>query len=946
MENLYKLKEEFLSIWSEEKVKQMTLEQYTNLNKEDSFCYWLESRTTDLGSIWGGSAYKFGVYKRSDISKVVDADNRRTDGVYAWFIKYGETKEEAFKAVKDIILDIIYAAKNNYIERIDKIDLGPAYKWKIAFLYSDFKVLNIFKYEALKYLSIKNGFDFKKKSSVSVLQKFLLGLKQENEEYFSFAHKLWKQYEESSKKEITISITRKQLFVDWLISHQLNTEIADELDELSEDVLSNGYFNKHIYECVEFYDIYQLLFQKPISENWDNLYEYYYNFSIEQIKKETGIDLNINYAIVTVNNSSEYDYFIKNNIWKGDNKNVYDTFVNRFEKGSQLAIYKWEKNQIKIGALGIVIDNPKNGFELKVKWNDDFEKFYTKLNSDPNNLDFYQIEQEKGIHKIEDIKNVFYKVIINNAPMKQQIKQPLNQILFGAPGTGKTYTTKKLAVEIIDGISYDDKNRDFITDRYEKLSKAEQINFTTFHQSISYEDFVEGIKPVLKSDDESDEDDEKEKKEASIEYEIKNGIFKKMCQLAEGVTAKVEVVDNVDFQNKDFYKMSLGGKHRLEKHNWSIKNNLIFLGWGGDKDFTELNKIKDWKLFRDTFKKDFPDLVKETKYVIQAVYIFQKMKIGDIVVISKGNKIIDAIGIIESEYLYDDTKEIDNYQFRKVKWLATNMNSTTDIFVRKEISQQTIYQFYNDDVKIDAFNENFKKETKIEEPKKYVLVIDEINRGNVSSIFGELITLLEKDKRKGVLKPNKEALVVDLPYSNDKFSVPDNLYIIGTMNTADRSVEALDTALRRRFSFIEMPSKPDLLLTEHISKGIITDSKGNEINLISILTIINERIELLIDKDHQIGHSFLINTNSFDELKLVFKDCIIPLLEEYFFGDFGKIGLVIGGEFIRHKNTKPKFPSNFNYGEDNDISSFTDKIVYEFTSFDDWTANTFTSIYE
>lgn len=943
MENLYKLKEEFLSVWSEEKVKQMTLEEYTNLDRENSFCYWLESRTTDLGSIWGGSAYKFGVYKRSDVSKVVDADNRRTDGIYAWFKKYGHTKEEAFESVKSIILDIIDAAKNNNIELIDKIDLGPAYKWKIAFLYSDFKVLNIFKYEALKYLSIKNGFDFKKKSSVSVLQRFLLGLKPENEEYFSFAHKLWKQYEESSKKEIATSITRKQLFVDWLISHQLNTEIAEELESLSEEVLANGYFNKSIYDCIEYEDFYQIMLQNPMDDNWDNLYEHYFNFSLEYYKNITGIDLKVNYALVTVDNVGEYNYFIENNIWVGNNKNVYDSYVNRFNVGSQLAIYKRENSKLKIGAIGTVLSNPKNGTELNVKWNIDFEKFLVKINSDPNNLDFYEIEPEKGKYKIDDIKSVFYKIQTTNQSI---MKHPLNQILFGAPGTGKTYTTKKLAVEIIDGISYNDKDRNFITDRYEKLFKAEQINFTTFHQSISYEDFVEGIKPVLKTDDENDEDDEKEKKESSIEYEIKNGIFKKMCQLAEGVTAKVEVVDNFDFQNKDFYKMSLGGKHRLEKHNWSIKNNLIFLGWGGDKDFTELNKIKDWKLFRDKFKKDFPDLVKETKYVIQAVYIFQKMKIGDIVVISKGNKIIDAIGIIESEYFFDDTKEINNYQFRKVKWLATNMNSTTDIFVRKEISQQTIYQFYNDDVKIEAFNENFKKETKIEEPKKYVLVIDEINRGNVSSIFGELITLLEKDKRKGVLKPNKEALAVDLPYSNDKFSVPDNLYIIGTMNTADRSVEALDTALRRRFSFIEMPSKPDLLLTEHISKGIITDSEGNEINLISILTNINERIEILIDKDHQIGHSFLINTNSFDELKLVFINSIIPLLEEYFFGDFGKIGLVIGGEFIKHKDAKPKFPSNFKYGEDNDISNFTDKIVYEFTSFANWTAKTFTSIYE
>ncbi|WP_329806177.1 AAA family ATPase [Flavobacterium facile] len=944
MENLYKLKEEFLSIWSEEKVKQMTLEEYTNLEKDNSFCYWLESKSTTLGGFGGGSSYKFGIYKRSNISKSVDADNRKTDGVYAWFIKYGETKEEAFQSIKNIILEIIDAVNKNNLEKIDELNLGDAYKWKIAFLYSDFSVLNIFKYEALKFLSIKNGFNFYKKTPTSVFQKFLLNLKKSDEDYFAFSHKLWRDYENGNNLEISIANKRKLLFINWLKLNDLSIEIADELEELSEKVLLNGDFNIFIYDCLEFFDVYQLQFYEPISENWDSLYKYYYHFSTEQIKNETGIDLSIKYALVKVTDSNELNYFIENGIWNNKlRRNTYESYLNKFTSGNKIAIIDYINGNPIINATGTIINYSVSGriSQFKVNWDLSNVNFPVNLLRHPGTLDFFEIEPGIYIDGFNDIKNVFYNN--NNLP---KMTQPLNQILFGAPGTGKTYTTKKLAVEIIDGKDYKDKDRDFITDRYNTLFKAEQINFTTFHQSISYEDFVEGIKPVLKSDVENDEDDEKEKKEVSIEYEIKNGIFKKMCQLAEGVTAKVEVIDNFDFQNKDFYKMSLGGKHRLEKHNWSIKNNLIFLGWGGDKDFTELNKIKDWKLFRDKFKKDFPDLVKETKYVIQAVYIFQKMKIGDIVVISKGNKIIDAIGIIESEYFYDDTKEIDNYQFRKVKWLATNMNSTTDIFIRKEISQQTIYQFYNDDVKIEAFNENFKKETKIEEPKKYVLVIDEINRGNVSSIFGELITLLEKDKRKGVLKPNKETLVVDLPYSNDKFSVPDNLHIIGTMNTADRSVEALDTALRRRFSFIEMPSKPELLISEHISKGIITDSEGKEINLISILTNINERIELLIDKDHQIGHSFFINTNSFDELKLVFKDSIIPLLEEYFFGDFGKIGLVIGGEFIKHKDTKPKFPSNFKYGEDNDISTFTDKIVYEFTSFDNWTAKTFTSIYE
>src|SRR5690606_35547532 len=187
-------------------------------------------------------------------------------------------------------------------------------------------------------------------------------------------------------------------------------------------------------------------------------------------------------------------------------------------------------------------------------------------------------------------------------------------------------------------------------------------------------------------------------------------------------------------------------------------------------------------------------------------------------------------------------------------------------------------------------------------PKKHVLIIDEINRGNVSAIFGELITLLEEDKRKG----NKEQTEVTLPYSKDKFSVPNNVYIIGTMNTADRSVEALDTALRRRFSFIEMQPNPNILL----------DSEYQDVNLKQLLETINQRIEILIDKDHQIGHSYFIGIQNLDDLKLVFKDKIIPLLEEYFYGDFGKIGLVLGSNFIYQEENSAKFPKNFVYEND------------------------------
>ena len=159
----------------------------------------------------------------------------------------------------------------------------------------------------------------------------------------------------------------------------------------------------------------------------------------------------------------------------------------------------------------------------------------------------------------------------------------------------------------------------------------------------------------------------------------------------------------------------------------------------------------------------------------------------------------------------------------------------------------------------------------------------------MSSIFGELITLIEPSKRTG----RPEALEVVLPYSKEQFTVPSNVYLIGTMNTADRSIESLDTALRRRFSFKEMMPNPKLIELEGKSKGVVDD-----IDLVQLLQKMNERIEKLIDKDHKIGHSYFLEVKSVKDLELTFKDKVIPLLEEYFFGDFGKIGLVLGSSFI------------------------------------------------
>jgi 5-methylcytosine-specific restriction protein B len=216
-----------------------------------------------------------------------------------------------------------------------------------------------------------------------------------------------------------------------------------------------------------------------------------------------------------------------------------------------------------------------------------------------------------------------------------------------------------------------------------------------------------------------------------------------------------------------------------------------------------------------------------------------------------------------------------------------------------------------------------------ESGKRLVLIIDEINRGNVAAIFGELITLLEDDKRTGA----REELSVILPYSKELFTVPPNLYLIATMNTADRSTSQIDIALRRRFTFTPMQPRPELLAHQSTLAGV---------NLVNLLTTVNDRIALLLNREFAIGHAYFYDISTLDDLRQLFKFRIVPLLEEYFLGDLAKIGLVLGKSFIEEIDTLQNDTlSDFPYED-----ALFDKKVYRLRPIQELSEADFIRIYD
>lgn len=395
---------------------------------------------------------------------------------------------------------------------------------------------------------------------------------------------------------------------------------------------------------------------------------------------------------------------------------------------------------------------------------------------------------------------------------KRLLEQKKNIILQGAPGTGKTYATAALALSMADPNFSAFEDHALVMARYEELQKEGQIAFTTFHQSLDYEDFVEGIKPQRKGN--------------SVIYDIEDGIFKKIKDLA--------LTNYEDSRKSDKeLKSETDTKILFEKFCSKLEEDLL------KSDSIELMPHSILKI-RDVFRKS-DGSAKSISISRTADSPYQSL----------------SLDMVQRDYQKFKNGEIKSYEDIKPKYESKSLYHGNAIYYYELFKKMKAFEEANGSV-ISAQTEKVKL-------KNYVLIIDEINRGNVSKIFGELISLLEADKRVGC----DHSLTVTLPYSKEPFSVPSNLYIIGTMNTTDRSVGSIDYAVRRRFAFVTLEADESKV------------PEGDARNLFNAVKNFLNKSKYDMDiEDLMVGHSYFMTSDK-DSLKMKWQYEILPLLMEY-----------------------------------------------------------------
>lgn len=1013
--------DKFLARWPLEQLASMTLREYNQAGDDDHFCRWVEKHTEMLGSIWGGSSLKFGIYSRSSTAAKEPSAQRGVtqDANYGWYSKYGGTADEAFAAIKQLILQTAKAARAGRLEEVESIDLWPIFRRKIAFLYQDREkpcILPIYMGPMLR--QVWPGPGEPPKDAVDLYRGFMD--RREGKSVLGYADDILAQVEAAQARNASSDgdeVLRHFAAANGLMEALQAEGAVDAFVELARGLHARGLdwwitkaemVHAGRTEDPEIWGATVALrlsvangaVAVQIGEIEDHAMRPLTAESVAEWIKQAAADARVKPV-------SHRPPYWPDDYGRGEER-LTVALTDAHIRGGRIKVSKLQR-LFPATSFCAVGERPAETFILELPNGERIDEAWV-LN------DRHRISPKMGaLMAQEQLKPGDYAVItklgarhyqLNFAKQGQfgtttpslaapavaiqasTLMPPLNQILYGPPGTGKTYSTVDAALAVLDP-GFLDRNRTdrpALKSRFDALVQERRIRFVTFHQSFSYEDFVEGLRATTNEDT------------GQIRYEVVDGVFKSLCEAAAAKVTRPQDADAdaapFDIQGRRIWKMSLGNTLGSDAaiYDECIEKGYALLGYGGGVDFTGCTSRDDvLKRFTDNgLKVESP----KTDYAVTSVAAFvTRMKPGDLMIITDGNFKFRAIGEVSSDYQYRPRSEFaDEYtQMRAVKWLRTYEPSLPHgELMNNQFSQMTLYELRPGSIDLDKLqgllnqapsrvpnagglvpgpvkdstyeivrangdivelrkpqgrklslgmslinelahavktgeisiadirekrvmdklpdtsmdpflvngynnvlaplvaqligtddSENLAAAVPAH-PDARVLIIDEINRGNISRIFGELITLIEPSKRAGA----SEALEVVLPYSKKPFRVPKNVYLIGTMNTADRSLTGMDVALRRRFVFKGMPPRPDLL------DGVEVEG----IPIERLLTVLNLRIEALLDRDHCLGHAYFMplrQTPTLQKLAEIFSNQVLPLLQEYFFDDWQRIQWVL-----------------------------------------------------
>ncbi len=925
-----KLWSDFLTAWPPERVRQMTLEEYTNPGKDDAFIYWIESRLDKLGSIWGGSAFKFGIYCR-DKTVAKEASGGRVWGEkYAWLSKFGATPQEAFATIRTRLVQVLDAVQEGNIARIDEVDLAPVLKWKVAYLYQDRAkpvLLPIFKKEMLffHYRAIDPRARLGS-TPYHVMYETLLERHREVGDVLEIGRMLWEAYDAERNRApqawaVPLAWTIQDPEAIEALSKKTKVE-PEDVDSFLDNLLTAADMSEgdQIALLVEgdVRALGTLTNVEPGQFAWDQV----------PVSFPSGLLVNPTSEVRALDASERQEIWShlptpepgtgaaptgprywkvapgKNAVawpdWKergiaaigwpelGDLTNVSKAEFDKraakcakdheYGKGmSQVWTFRNIRpgdrivaNQGKHTVVGIgtvvagyffepgthIVEGEDYPHHIKVTWEDTAPR---------------AVEQYGWLRTIIELsKEDFDALLAQESATEVKPKkveppplpcEPRNIILYGPPGTGKTYSTVRRALELILGAEkLEGLGEKGLMALFREHQARGQIEFVTFHQAYGYEEFVEGIRPLLN-----------QAADAQVRYEIHDGVFKRIALRAaaeglriDGVLPEFDelwelLVRDLNSEGARVVKGQSGKTYQLSMSTqgsiWTSpcevdEENAVLSVGEGHQVASKENAALYWK-FRAELGPE-PDKLTYEK----TTALFAREKGG-----SGGNH-YTALWIVYTQLLA----------------LSRSAGPRkAELIDRVARVQQAI------DKPGPTTTFSFSAKS-----PQYVLIIDEVNRGNMSKILGELITLLEPDKRLAA----RSELKLPLSYTpQHRFAVPPNLHVLGTMNTADRSIALMDVALRRRFTFEEL--MPDAGVIRFALRERVPDKAFIEL-VADVFEALNDRIRFLYDRDHQLGHSYFLDVADVESLRVVFLDRIVPMLQEYFYGAWDKICIVLG----------------------------------------------------